>query len=281
MESQFGKFQTVVGPLAQRQSQDKRERQGNIRDIAARQIESEHEQERLRLEVESLKRQMSALERQAPTAKQIYEDLYSDWEREPDPTILFIGCQRMVDKPSIQNVLNSLLEEAGITNNEVHVQGAAGALQKKWRVTFDNDDPRITRGVAGQRVEKVLEMQQEADGSWKDRFLRMPNGTNIKAFINRDHSPVQMATEMGCKRLRAVVAECLADHAVHHQKRVGIVTVDWMELVRVRCPAKGRTNLEWKDDVFTLLGIPAERKEEIKSKFQARLGQPSGTQWSI
>ena len=90
-----------------------------------------------------------------------------------------------------------------------------------------------------------------------------------------------MATEMGCKRLRAVVPEVLADRAVHHQKRAGIVTVDWMALARVRCPAKGRTNLEWKDDVFTLLGIPAEKKEEIKSKFQARLGQSSRTQWSI
>ena len=281
-ETQFGKFQTVVGALSHRQTQDKRELQGAMQGITARQDDAANEQALLRAEVDSLKRQMSALERQAPTAKQINEDLYGDWDREPDPTILLIGCQQLVDKQSIQHVLNECLAEAGIANSEAVVQGAPGALQKKWRVTFDNDNPAVTRGLAAQRVAKIRELQQESDGSWKDRFVSLPNGNRIKAYINGDQSPKQSAVEMSCKRLRAVVADHFPPpRAVHAQKRAGTVTLDWTELVHVECPAKGRVNLRWNEPAFELLQFSTDKKEAIRQSFNARIGQASGVQWSV
>ena len=92
---------------------------------------------------------------------------------------------------------------------------------------------------------------------------------------------MQMEVEKLGKRLKAIVKEVLPDRQVHLQRGQGLVTVDWLELVKVECPSKGSSKLLWHNDNLRVTGVTEDVRRTITESFNSNARTRASSQWCL
>ena len=167
--------------------------------------------------VQQIERAMAFVSNQRVTRAEVDE---AAWDREPDPTILWFGCEAPVGRAGILETLTALCGEAGIDHTQVAVQGNPAGISKRWKIDFAAT-ARGTACLAVSRAKKIHGLLRNADGTFRnDLLVRSPAGTQHKLFVNLDQSPKQSAIEQGAKKLKKIFDEVVQDgQTIHCNKR--------------------------------------------------------------
>ena len=99
----------------------------------------------------------------------------------------------------------------------------------------------------------------------------------IEIFASPDKNLKQIRTELTAKRLHRALSELTVGKDIHHNKRPGIVSIDWKPVAKVEAKPNDDFSITWGTPILTDLGI---NKQVVLDKFNADGPTSSGIEWS-
>ena len=99
----------------------------------------------------------------------------------------------------------------------------------------------------------------------------------IEIFASPDKNMKQVRTELATKRLHRAVTEIAEGKAVHHNKRSGVISIDWKPVAKVEAKPNDDFTITWNAPIVADLGID---KQLVLDKFNAEGPTSSGIEWS-
>ena len=170
------------------------------------------------------------------------------------------------------HAVTPVCQSANLSIKDLSLEEPTETLAKFWRINFYQGLSSVPRVTAAQRTVQFFEALKDEVGQWKEVMVRLPNGVSKRMYISKDKSSMQSEVEKLGKRLKTLAKEMLPERQIHLIRSHGIVSVDWLEVLKVECPAKGRNKLSWRSDNLATTGITDEIRRRITDNVHANSG---------
>lgn len=162
-----------------------------------------------------------------------------EWERSPDPTVLRVSTAQAVTLEQVKSVLEPFAAEVGVEARFMAISGPQG-LSNRFAVKFAGE-PR----TAIRRQQKVFAHLREPGGGWKQMLVDTPTGGACRVYVSEDQNLQQIRLAQATKKLATIVSGLMPGARCVPLRREGVVSVDWVKLVRVTVVPDGPPVLEW------------------------------------
>ena len=240
-----------------------------VSDLSARTAALENDKTDFNAKLERLQAALAVAE-VAPRATEID----GTFDRAPDPTVIRLSTKELISPEAARDALRPWFEEADIGNDAWEVIPTGGGGISRHLVVSLKGQPNL----AARRVRKLLDLRRLPAGGWKPNpQVRTPIGRNIEIFASPDKNMKQVRTELGTKRLHRALTEAAAGKPLHHNKRSGVVSIDWKPVAKLEAKPNDDFAIQWNAPTVAALGID---KQLVLDKFNADGPTSSGIEWS-
>ena len=246
-----------------------------IIDITTRTDSIENSQNQMRRDLEQLQAALAVAESaSAGAASQAARD--DSWEREPDLTILRVNAAENIAHAAVLSAIESWLDEADIKQEMWELSGDPNGIARNFSIRFIGAPV-----LAARRARKALAARRTADGAWKPNpKVRSPLGRQLELYVSPDKSPKQLKTEQGSRKLFRAFKAIHPQKNVHHDKRSGQVSVDWVPCAKLvaNSSTENPYTVQWN---LTAVQQSQIDKQGIMDSFNSHGEGQTNVQWQI
>ena len=229
----MGHIETTIRAIDKNHSKRMDALESEVSDIRSSQFTMQSSHDKLREEVEALRKGLAASESSVASNKWIDE---SQFDRLPAPHVIRLNTESLVSLQSISSMVNLWFADASLEPKHFSIQGGPSPLSRNFRITLKGEE-----GLASRRATKALDALRLENGAWTELYCKSPNGSSTRAYAGPDKNPKQMATERLTKKLLASCRESLGSASWGASKRDGIVTLDGLRIVKI-CPKADKSH---------------------------------------
>ena len=268
-EKTSARIETLVGKIDESFTRRLNAQELIIADLTSRTTSLEDIKNDINAKLERLQAALAVAE-VAPRATEID----GTFDRAPDPTVIRLSAKELISPEAAREALRPWLAEADLGDDAWDVTPTGGGGISRHLVLSLKGQANL----AARRVRKLLDLRRLPDGGWKPNpRVRTPAGRVVEIFASPDKNMKQVRTELAAKRLHRAISELVTGKPVHHNKRSGVVSVDWTPIAKVEAKPNDDFIIQWNAASLAALGID---KHLVLNKFNADGPTSSGIEWS-
>ena len=240
-----------------------------VSDLASRTAVLENEKADINAKLDRLQAMLAVAE-VAPRATEVD----GTFDRAPDPTVIRLSAKELISPDAAREALRPWFDEAEIGADlwDVFPTGGGG-ISRHLVVSLKGQ-----ANLAARRVRKLLDLRRLPAGGWKPNpQARTPAGRMVEIFASPDKNMKQIRTELAAKRLHRALSVLTVGKDIHHNKRSGIISIDWKPVAKVEAKPNDDFSITWNAPILTDLGI---NKQLVLDKFNADGPTSTGIEWS-
>ena len=149
--------------------------------------------------------------------------------------------------------------------------GGAG-LARRFLLKFKGEGNIGAQSAATALASLREEDPDSQEPKWKELWAKGPSGSDLRVYVGPDKSPKQERTEILSKRLAGILKPRLPTKDVFARRVEGVITIDWVPMVRVEVVSQSEVQIKWNKDFET--ENPGINKGEILEAFNSNSRGP-------